>query len=51
MRQGSEYISGYNYGRILDIPGFLARPVSAYSSVAQGSEYAWIWLNNAMVGF
>ena len=40
MRQSSEYASGYNYGRILDIPGFRACQVSAYASVAQGSEYA-----------
>ena len=23
--------------------------VSAYASIAQGSEYAWIWLNNALL--
>ena len=23
-------------------------PVSAFASVTQGSEYAWIWMNNAL---
>ena len=30
------------------IPGFRVCQVSAYASVAQGSEYVWIWLNNAL---
>ena len=38
---------GYNYGKVLIIPWFWVCQVSAYASVAQGSEYAWIWLNNA----
>ena len=33
-------MSGYNYGRVLDIPGFRVCQVSAYASVAQGLEYA-----------
>ena len=32
----------------LNIPGFRVLQVSAYASVAQGSEYALIWLNNAL---
>ena len=38
---------GCNYGRVLDIPEFRVSQVSVYARVAQGSEYAWIWLNNA----
>ena len=45
---GSEYMLGYNYGRVLNILGFPVCQVSAYARVAQGSEYAWIWLNNAL---
>ena len=37
-----------NYGWVLNIPGFQVCPVPAYASIAQGSEYAWIWLNNAL---
>ena len=48
MWQGSEYMSGYNYGRVLHIPGFRVCQVSTYASVAQGSEYAWMWLNDAL---
>ena len=33
---------------VLDIPGFQICQVSADVSVSQGSEYAWIWLNNAL---
>ena len=32
----------------MNIPGFRVCQVSAYASVAQGSEYARIWLNNAL---
>ena len=32
---------GGNYGRFLNIPGFRVCQVSAYATVAQGSEYAW----------
>ena len=39
---GSEYMSGYNYGRVLNILGFRVCQVSAYASVAQGSEYGWM---------
>ena len=44
--QGSEFVLGCNYGKVLNIPspGFRVCQVSAYASVAQGSEYAWIWL-------
>ena len=43
MWQGSEYASGCNCGRVLNIPGFRVSQLSAYGSVAQGSEcdYAW----------
>ena len=37
---GSEYMLGYNYGRVLNILGFSVCQVSAYARVAQGSEYA-----------
>ena len=47
--QGSEYASGYNYGRVLNIPGFWVCQISAFANDAQGFEYAWIWLH--MVGF
>ena len=40
--QDSEYVSGCNYGRVMSIPGFRVCQVSAYASVLQGSEYAWI---------
>ena len=39
--QNSEYASGCNYGRVLNIPGFRVYQVSAYARVAQGSECAW----------
>ena len=42
MWQGSEYVSGCNYGRVLNILGIRAPQVSAYASVTQGSEYAWL---------
>ena len=41
-------MSGHNYGKVLNIPGFLVCHVSVYASVALGSEYAWIWLNDAL---
>ena len=34
--------------KVLEISRFPACMVSAYANVAQGSEYAWIWLNNAL---
>ena len=45
--QGSEDASGCSYGSVLNIPGFRVCWVSAYVSVLQGCEDAWIWLNNA----
>ena len=39
---------GCNYRRFLNIPGFQVCQVSTYVSIVQGSEYAWIWLNNAL---
>ena len=42
MWQGSEYVSGSDYRRVLNIPGFWVCWVLAYASVAQDSEYAWI---------
>ena len=48
MWQGSEYVSGSDYRRVLNIPGFWVCWVLAYARVAQDSEYAWIWLNNAL---
>ena len=41
-------MSECNYGRVLNIPEFRVCQVSAYANVAQGSEYAWIWLNDAL---
>ena len=32
-------MSEYNYGGVLNIPGFRESQVSAYARVAQGSEY------------
>ena len=46
--QGSEYLLGCNYRRVLNITRFRVCQVSAYASVAQGSEYAWKWLNNTL---
>ena len=43
----SMYALGCNYRRVMNIPGFRICQVSAYARVTQGSEYAWIWLNNA----
>ena len=48
MWRGSEYASKCNYRRILNIPGIQLCQVFAYVNVAQGSEYDWIWLNNAI---
>ena len=39
MLKGSKYASGCNYVRVLNIPGFRLCQISAYASVAQGSEY------------
>ena len=39
---------GYNYGKVLNIPGFWVCQVCVYASVVQVSEYAWIWLNDAL---
>ena len=44
----SEYVSGYNYGRVLNFPGLQVCQVCVYPNVAQGSEYLWIRLNNAL---
>ena len=41
-------MSGCNYGRGLNISGFRVCQISAYASVAQYSEYSWIWLNNSL---
>ena len=38
----SEYASGCNNGRILNIPGFHVSQVSAYVSVLNIPEYGWI---------
>ena len=37
--------SGCNHERVSNIPGFGVCQISVYASVAQGSEYDWIWLN------
>ena len=34
---------GCNHGGVLNIPEFQVCQVSAYASVAQGSQYALIW--------
>ena len=46
--QVSEYARRCNYGRFLNIPQFQVCQVSSNASVAQDSEYTWIWLNNAL---
>ena len=43
-----EYVLECNYGSVLNITELRVCQVSAYASVAQGSERAWIWLNNAI---
>ena len=40
--QGSEYGSGCNCERVLNIPGFQVCLVFVYENVTQGSEYEWI---------
>ena len=45
------YGSGCNYRRVLNILGFWICMVSAYTSVAQGSEDTRIWLNNTSINF
>ena len=45
MRQGPEYVSECTYRGVMNFPGFRIWQVSAYASVTQGSECAWIWLN------
>ena len=47
--QGFEYVPGCIYGMVFNIPGFWIDQISAYVSVTQDSEYAWIWLNNAWI--
>ena len=42
-------LSGFNNGSVLNIPRFRICQVSAYARVTQGSEYAWIWLNNVWI--
>ena len=44
----TEYGSGCNYERVLNIPGLQVCQASAYASVAQGSEYDSILLNNTL---
>ena len=39
---------GCNYGRVLHIPRFQVCQVSVYASIAQGSEYGRMWLNNVL---
>ena len=39
-----QFWKGSEYCRIPNIPG-----LQAYASVAQGFEYAWMWLNNAWI--
>ena len=45
---GNSGTLGCNYGRVLSISGFRVCQVFGYASVAQGSEYAWIRLSNAL---
>ena len=59
VRQGSEYASNFKYASVLNIAGFWIYQGSEYASgsgyttimkyirVTQGSEYAWICLNNS----
>ena len=49
--QGYEYASRHNNGRVLNIPGFRICQISACVSITQGSEYDWIWLNNAWINW
>ena len=39
----------HNAGRVLNILGFQIYQVSTCASVAKGSAYGWIWLNNAWI--
>ena len=47
-KYGSILHMHFNYGTVLNIPGFQVCQVSAYARVAQGSEYTSIWLNNVL---
>ena len=47
--QDSAYAWVCSYGGVLNIPGLRICQVSAYASVAQGSAYASLWLNNALL--
>ena len=38
---------GIQLWRVINIPGFRVCQGSGYATVTQGSEYAWMWLNNA----
>ena len=49
--QGFEYVLGYNYWKVLNIPGFRICQVSAHARVTEGSEYAWIRLNNTLINY
>ena len=49
MPQSSEYASGCNYRKVLNIPGLTTRLVAAYAGVTQGCKDAWVWLNNAWI--
>ena len=46
--QFSECVGVQYYVRVLNIREFWVCQVSAYASVTKDSEYAWIWLNNAL---
>ena len=46
MYQDSEYVSGCNYRRVLNIPELPICQVNVNARITQSREYAWIWLNN-----
>ena len=41
--------AGCNCGRVLNIPGLQVCQVSAYASIALGSEYAWSTFHRVLV--
>ena len=60
---GFKICKGSEYSRIVNVPGFwIPRfteglpglptwQVVAYARIIQGSEYAWIWLNNTWINY
>ena len=46
-----EYVSGYNYKRVPNIPGLSACHATTYVKITQGTEKIWIWPSNAWINY